>query len=316
MLLSCLAVYVFGAMVLNRQALESKLLQQLLAHPELDFDIWSDARLLQSIRETLKQQSSKELWIFAYGSLIWNPIFHYSDRCLVRLENWQRRFCMLAPVGRGTIDNPGLVLGLMPSEGSYCEGIAYRLPIDENTESELLLLWRREMVVGSYIPSFIFGKNGDRTLLETPRYPKVYPLGRRQAQTKAIRFAACNAPIDSRYTDKPCNGNGGNLAPVPSTEDTSATDWLRTDKLHKGFSRMYDNALSRNLEVLTFVVDSQHSTYVNWSDEKIVESLATAKGSLGSSAEYLCNTVRGLLKAGIEDKELIELDNLVKEKQQ
>ena len=220
-------------MVLNRQALESKLLQQLLAHPELDLEIWSDEQLMQSIKETLQRQPGKELWIFAYGSLIWNPLFEYSDRRSVNLQNWHRQFCLLAPVGRGTIENPGLVLGLEPKEAGTCQGVAYRLPMDENLESELLLLWRREMVVGSYIPTWISGMSGDR-----------------------------------------------------------------------------------NLEVLTFVVDPQHPVYAKWSTEKIVESLATAKGSIGSSAEYLCNTVRGLRAAGIEDKELIELDNAVKNRQQ
>ena len=219
-------------MVLNRQALESKLFQQLLDHPELDFEIWSDEQLLQSIQETLQKKSSQELWIFAYGSLIWNPLFEYCDRCSVTIQDWHRQFCLLAPVGRGTIENPGLVLGLEPKAGR-CEGVAYRLPIDERLESELLLLWRREMVVGSYVPTWTSAISGDR-----------------------------------------------------------------------------------NLEVLTFVVDRQHPVYVNWSRSKIVESLATAKGSLGSSAEYLCNTVRGLRAAGIEDKELIELDNAVKNRQQ
>ena len=219
-------------MVLNRQALESKLLQQLLSHPKLDLEIWSDERLLQSIKSTLQQQSTKEMWIFAYGSLVWNPLFNYSDRCSVVIRDWHRQFCLLAPVGRGTIDNPGLVLGLESKADAYCEGVAYRLSIDENLESELLLLWRREMVVGSYIPTWIGGKSGDR-----------------------------------------------------------------------------------NLEVLTFVIDTQHPVYVNYSIEKVVESLATAEGSLGSSAEYLDNTVRGLLAAGIEDRTLIELDRLVKQKQ-
>ena len=146
-------------MVLNRQALESKLLQQLLSHPKLDLKIWSDEELLQSIRNTLQQQSSKKLWIFAYGSLIWNPLFNYTDRCSVFVKGWQRQFCLLAPVGRGTIDNPGLVLGLQP--GDYCHGVAYCLPMDEHLESELLLLWRREMVVGSYIPTWITAQSGN-----------------------------------------------------------------------------------------------------------------------------------------------------------
>jgi glutathione-specific gamma-glutamylcyclotransferase len=229
-------------MVLNRQALESKLLQQLLAHPKLNLKIWSDEELLQSIRQTLKQQSRKELWIFAYGSLIWNPLFDYCDRRSVVVESWHRKFCLLAPVGRGTIDNPGLVLGLEAQEGACCQGVAYRLLIDENLESELLLLWRREMVVGSYIPTWITSQN--------------------------------------------CNHTFG-------------------------------TACDRELEVLTFTVNPHHSVYVkNLSTEKIVESLATAQGSLGSSAEYLNNTVQGLLAAGIEDKALIELDLLVKQRKQ
>ena len=139
---------------------------------------------------------------------------------------------MLAPVGRGTIENPGLVLGLKP--GKSCQGIAYRLPINENLESELLLLWRREMVVGSYIPT-----------------------------------------------------------------------WITAQSNHQ------------QIEVLTFMVNSQHPVYVdNLSIEKTVESLATAKGILGSSAEYLDCTVQGLSAEGIEDRGLIDLNYLVKNRQQ
>ena len=226
-------------MVLNRQALESKLLQQLLAHPELDLKIWSDEELLQSIEATLQQQSNDELWILAYGSLIWNPLFDYLDRCSVVVEGWRRQFCLLAPVGRGTIDNPGLVLGLKP--GDRCQGIAYRLPVDENLKSELLLLWRREMVVGSYIPRWITGT----------------------------------------ISDKP-----------------------------SGMTSL------RKIELLAFTVNSQHSVYVNPSTDEVVESLATAKGVLGSSAEYLSHTVKGLLAEGIEDSKLVELDRLVRRRQE
>lgn len=229
-------------MVLNRLALESKLLQQLLAHPDLDLKIWSDQELQLSIQNTLRQKSSKELWIFAYGSLIWNPIFNYCDRRIATVEGWQRKFCLLAPVGRGTIDNPGLVLGLEAKAGASCQGVAYRLQIDENMMSELLLLWRREMVVGSYIPTWISSKSKKSHL---------------------------------------------------STAKGLAT------------------------EILTFTVNPQHPTYVkNLPVEKMVESLATAKGSIGSSAEYLGKTVQGLLAAGIEDQALIELDHLVKKRQQ
>ena len=217
--------------MLNRQVLESKLLQQLLAHPELNLKILSDEELLASIRTTLEQNATNELWIFAYGSLIWNPLFDYLERCVVTLDGWQRQFCLFAPVGRGTIENPGLVLGL--EQGDRCQGIAYRLPVDDNLEAELLLLWRREMVVGSYIPTWVTAKN-----------------------------------------------------------------------------------YSREISALAFTVNPQHPVYVNnLSTEAIVTSLATAEGFLGSSAEYLSSTVQGLLAEGIEDKQLMELDRLVKHRQ-
>jgi cation transport protein ChaC len=219
-------------MVLTRETLKSKLLQELLTNPELKLKILSDEELLASIKETLQKKPMEELWIFAYGSLIWNPLFDYLERRAVSIEGWQRQFCLLAPVGRGTIDNPGLVLGL--EQGNSCQGIAYRLPIDDNLESELLLLWRREMVFGSYIPSWITVNNG-----------------------------------------------------------------------------------SKKIKALAFTVNAEHPVYVNnWSTEKIVESLATAKGFLGSAAEYLSHTVQGLLAEGIEDRILIELDKLVKKRQQ
>ncbi|BAZ44856.1 ChaC family protein [Chondrocystis sp. NIES-4102] len=144
--------------MLNRQALESRLLQQLLAHPELNIKIWSDQELLASIRETLAQNSTGQLWIFGYGSLIWNPLFEYLEQRVVTIKGWHRQFCLLAPVGRGTIENPGLVLALEP--GDRCEGVAYRLAVDANLEAELLLLWRREMVVGSYTPRWITATDG------------------------------------------------------------------------------------------------------------------------------------------------------------
>ena len=217
--------------MLNRQALESKLLQQLLSNPELNLKILSDEELLASIETTLEQNSTDELWIFAYGSLIWNPLFDYLERRVVTLDSWQRRFCLQALVGRGTIDNPGLVLGL--ERGDRCQGIAYRLPIDENLEAELLLLWRREMVVGSYIPTWVTANDG-----------------------------------------------------------------------------------RQEISVLAFTVNPHHPAYVsNLPTEQLIRSLATAKGFIGSSAEYLSQTVQGLLAAGIEDSELIELDRLVKRQQ-
>jgi cation transport protein ChaC len=53
---------------------------------------------------------------------------------------------------RGTVKVPGLVLGL--DRGGSCHGVAYRLPA-RCARAELALLWRREMVVGSYKPRWL-----------------------------------------------------------------------------------------------------------------------------------------------------------------
>ncbi len=93
-----------------------------------------------------------EVWLFAYGSLMWNPTVRVAARSRARLEGWHRAFCLLARAGRGTPACPGLLLGLRP--GGACEGVALRVdPAD--VEAEIDLLWRREMLTGSYEPRWL-----------------------------------------------------------------------------------------------------------------------------------------------------------------
>ena len=84
-------------MVLDRKVLKSRLLKKLLAHPELNhLKTLGDEELLTSIRETLQKRISSELWIFAYGSLIWNPLFPHIERYAVTVEGWQRQFLLVS----------------------------------------------------------------------------------------------------------------------------------------------------------------------------------------------------------------------------
>jgi len=140
-------------MTLTRSDLESRMLQQMILQAGLDLQVWSDAELQASLETTLQTHPSiEDLWLFAYGSLIWNPVFHYCDRRLGKLYGWHRQFCLWTPLGRGTPENPGLVLGL--ERGGCCRGVLYRIAA-AHIRSELLLVWRREMVVGSYIPRWV-----------------------------------------------------------------------------------------------------------------------------------------------------------------
>ena len=67
-------------------------------------------------------------WVFAYGSLIWDPGFDPQEQVVARLDGWYRRFCLRSLRYRGTFDEPGLVLALDAGEGSYCDGVALAIP--------------------------------------------------------------------------------------------------------------------------------------------------------------------------------------------
>lgn len=88
-----------------------------------------------------------DLWLFAYGSMLWNPTVHYVESRCVRVSGWRRSFCLRSAAGRGSAEHPGLMLGIEP--GGECEGLAYRLAAGQ-VRNELYLLWQREMVTGSY----------------------------------------------------------------------------------------------------------------------------------------------------------------------
>ncbi len=90
---------------------------------------------------------AQDLWVFGYGSLIWNPAFHYIEKRPALLHGWHRRFCLKLFMGRGTPQTPGLMLGL--DEGGSCHGVAFRIAA-EKVREELSILWQREMYGGAY----------------------------------------------------------------------------------------------------------------------------------------------------------------------
>jgi glutathione-specific gamma-glutamylcyclotransferase len=121
-------------------------------------------RLSDEEREATRRQAlagrSGDLWIFAYGSLMWDPAVHVVEIRTAALEGYHRRFCLKSQIGRGSTDRPALMAGL--DHGGECHGLALRIPAD-HVEGETEILWMREMVAGSYVPTFV--------PVETPQGP-------------------------------------------------------------------------------------------------------------------------------------------------
>lgn len=108
----------------------------------------SEAEMEALLEQTLAQHpASEDLWLFGYGSLIWNPAFHYEEKCCALLKGWHRSFCLKLFMGRGTPEQPGLMLAL--ERGGACRGVAFRIAAAQ-VRQELWLLWQREMFGGSY----------------------------------------------------------------------------------------------------------------------------------------------------------------------
>ena len=78
---------------------------------------------------------TEDLWVFGYGSLLWNPGFPHVETVLAVLEGYHRSFCMRSIHHRGTETEPGLVLALDAAPGARCHGIAFRVAADAQAET-------------------------------------------------------------------------------------------------------------------------------------------------------------------------------------
>lgn len=94
------------------------------------------------------------LWVFGYGSLIWNPEFHVAEHVTARLDGFHRAFCMRSIHHRGTVESPGLVLALDAMEGAFCEGLAFRVAPGSEAET-LASLRERELISSAYVERLV-----------------------------------------------------------------------------------------------------------------------------------------------------------------
>ncbi|MFL2770975.1 MAG: gamma-glutamylcyclotransferase [Rhodospirillaceae bacterium] len=138
---------------LTRESLIADAVRRSIKEANPQAYVWSDQELNESLDSTLGEAPNRRhIWVFGYGSLLWNPLIDIVARKPGVVYGYRRRFCMIAPTGRGTPQNPGLILAL--DAGGSCQGIILKVN-PNNVRSELELMWRREMVVGSYRPRWV-----------------------------------------------------------------------------------------------------------------------------------------------------------------
>lgn len=134
-------------------------------HPELEWVgefLHSDDDRETNRQEALKDHPDEDLWVFAYGSLMWDPALKFSEVRRAKVLDYERRFILKEIYGgRGNKEAPGLMAAL--DHGSGCEGLIFRIA-KESIDVETEILWRRELVVPSYIPTFVTATVDDRPI--------------------------------------------------------------------------------------------------------------------------------------------------------
>ena len=146
------------------------------------------------------------LWVFGYGSLMWNAGFPFVESRIATLHGHHRALCVWSCEYRGTVERPGLVLGL--DHGGSCTGLAFRVA-DSARDASIAYLLRRELTTTAY-----------RAVLRTVRFAGANPV-------RALTFVVDRR--DDRYAadlgfDGTCEiitqahgGRGANLDYVTET---------------------------------------------------------------------------------------------------
>lgn len=113
----------------------------------------SESEREASRAQTLAGRWDTDLWVFAYGSLMWDPAFRFEEVRRARVPDYARRFILKDIYGgRGTLEAPGLMAAL--DKGPGCDGLVFRIA-RENIDKETEILWRREKVGPAYTPVFV-----------------------------------------------------------------------------------------------------------------------------------------------------------------
>ena len=151
---------------LSRDMLESGLVRKLaLDRDGENSSVLSKDELVASRRNYIKDDyKGPDIWIFGYGSLIWNPLIAFEEKQFGHVYGYHKRFCLWTRLGRGSPETPGLVLAL--DRGGSVRGVVFRIAA-KYAAQEMDILWSREMVNNSYDPRWVsvHTANGVKTAL-------------------------------------------------------------------------------------------------------------------------------------------------------
>ncbi len=100
---------------------------------------------------------TEAMWVFGYGSLIWNPDFPVAEARVARVDGWRRSFCMTSLHYRGTAEDPGLVLALDADPAASCQGVALRVASGHEAAT-LAALRDRELVSSAYLETTVLAQ--------------------------------------------------------------------------------------------------------------------------------------------------------------
>lgn len=149
---------------------------------------------LKAIRASVAP--GQDAWVFGYGSLMWNPAINVVESRKAHLRGYHRLFGLSMSAARGTVEQPGLMLGI--DRGGSCTGVAHRIAADE-VESELSILWLREVLSGAYEPRWVsvdiegHGRSRVLTFVINRYHPRY--VGQLDEAEAAARIAVAAGPM-------------------------------------------------------------------------------------------------------------------------
>ena len=158
-----------GKIELTRESIMDGSVRRWFAKADPTMQVKTDEEQAASIATMLKTRPGPpgDVWVFAYGSLIWNPGFPYTSREPATLTGFHRRYCVRSTIYRGTPQAPGLVLGL--EQGGACEGVAYRVAPELEADT-MQYLRERELITSVYKETVVRVATRDGTRRDAVTY--------------------------------------------------------------------------------------------------------------------------------------------------